>query len=131
MTEKEIISFLDLYNYKFEIKSNEIIIDLGYKLLVSISIKENGTILIKDCLKGWNPVSGLIDLTIKKAILFNTIGLFLVFILSELSKIPAYFYEYDYTYMLIILIAINFMWLFWYIVRFEAFKIKLEIWLKK
>lgn len=131
MTEKEIISFLDLYNYKFEIKSNKIIVDLGYKLLVSISIKENGTILIEDCLKGWNPVSGLIDFTIKKAILFNTVGLFIVFILSELSKIPAYFYKYDYTYMLIIFTANNFMWLFWYIIRFEAFKIKLEIWLKK
>lgn len=131
MTEKEITSFLDLYNYKFEIKSNQVIVDLGYKLLVNITIKENGTLLIEELLKGWNPVSGLIDLTIKKAMLFNTIGLFIVLILSEFSKTSDYFYEYDYTYMLIIFIAINFMWLFWYVIRFEAFKIKLEVWLKK
>ncbi len=125
MITDKIKDFLEVYNYKFELKSNKVDIDLGQKLWVEISFNNNDSILIENCLKGWNPVSGFFNITLKKAFLYNTIGLVISLVLLVFFQFSDTIY--DYTYLLIICIAVNFMWLFNYLIRFEIFKMKIEL----
>ena len=124
--EDKVITFLNSYGYGFKKNNNVIVVNLGQKLFAEITV-DHTTMYVQNILKGWNPITGFIESTLKKAVIFNTIGLLIMFILLELSKIPDLFFEYDYSYMLIIFISINFLWFFYYLIRFEAFKTRLII----
>lgn len=65
---------LKKFDYKFKRKNNEIVIHLPYSQRVIVDFSDPEKIKIKDKLVGWNFLTGLIEMSIKSAFLYNFIG---------------------------------------------------------
>ncbi len=127
MNIEKIIKKLEKLNYDFETRNNRIIVKLGYSLQAQIEIKEN-KIEIKDRLKNWNFLTGVVEMSLKSSIVFNTflvlfcgINFFLIHLKNESSYL-------NYLTILIFLIGIFWilLWTMYFLLKFESFKSLIE-----
>lgn len=122
MTIENISYYLDKFNYDYTIKNNSVIVNLGYNQIISVDISENHSIIIKDELKGWNPLTGLIVMSFKKVMAYNTIGLILIFaffLFFNVKKEVSMFY----TAVPIVIFSIwIIVWSLYYHIKLEFFK---------
>ena len=65
---------LKRFDYRFEKKNNELIIKMDFSQRMIIDFSDAEKIIIKDKLVGWNFLTGLIEMSIKDATLYNFIG---------------------------------------------------------
>ncbi|WP_028889725.1 hypothetical protein [Tenacibaculum ovolyticum] len=115
---KRIIDELSYYNYKLKIKDDLIIVDLGFGL--GTEIKEiNNTIIIKGVFFKFNMITGLLKMSIKNSILYNSFWiLFLLFIQLFYNE-----YEYSLAYLPFIISGWFFLWYSYYLLNFYTSKI--------
>ncbi|HAB26638.1 MAG: hypothetical protein CMP05_06935 [Xanthomarina sp.] len=71
-------ALLKKFGYQFQRKNNELIIKMAFAQRVIVEFSEPDKIVIKDKLVGWNFLTGLIEMSIKKAILYNFIGAIII-----------------------------------------------------
>lgn len=69
---------LKKFGYQFQRKNNELIIKMAFAQRVIVEFSEPDKIVIKDKLVGWNFLTGLIEMSIKNAILYNFIGAIII-----------------------------------------------------
>lgn len=122
---KHIEVFLKSTNYKYRVVDEVIAVNLTTFLEVKIDRKGN-QISLNAVTTKWTGFSGFVSLNLKKILEINTIGLFLLIVICELSKTP-WFIAYDYTYILIIAITLNLMWYFHSLIIYQNFKSKIEM----
>jgi len=67
-----------LKKFGYQRKNNELIIKMAFAQRVIVEFSEPDKIVIKDKLVGWNFLTGLIEMSIKKAILYNFIGAIII-----------------------------------------------------
>ena len=77
MDKDKIISALDKYDYKYITQNEVIIVKLAYAQQIIIELKNDDKVIIKDKLVAWNFLTGSIQMNMKKAMLYNFIGLVL------------------------------------------------------
>lgn len=65
---------LKKFDYKFERKSKKIIVKSDFAQRIIIDFSDPEKVKISDRLVGWNFLTGLIEMSIKNAILYNFIG---------------------------------------------------------
>ncbi|WP_240723695.1 hypothetical protein [Flavobacterium sp. J27] len=65
---------LNKFDYKFEKKNNKIIVKSDYAQRIIIDFSDPEKVKITDRLVGWNFLTGLIEMSIKNATLYNFIG---------------------------------------------------------
>lgn len=65
---------LKKFDYKFEKKNNKIIVKSDFAQRIIIDFSDPEKIKITDRLVGWNFLTGLIEMSIKNATLYNFIG---------------------------------------------------------
>lgn len=63
---------LKKFDYKFQKKNNQIKMDFSQRTIIDFS--DSQKIKIKDKLVGWNFLTGMIEMSIRNATLFNFIG---------------------------------------------------------
>lgn len=66
---------LNKFNYNFERKNTTIIIKLDFALRITIDFSDPDKIKITDRLVGWNFLTGLIEMSLKNAMVYNFIGI--------------------------------------------------------
>ncbi|WP_238307532.1 hypothetical protein [Xanthomarina gelatinilytica] len=71
-------ALLKKFGYQFQRKNNELIIKMAFAQRVIVEFSEPDKIVIKDKLVGWNFLTGLIEMSIKNAILYNFIGAIII-----------------------------------------------------
>jgi hypothetical protein len=102
---------------------------LGLSQEVSVTFTKEDTIKIKDTLTAWNPLTGIINLSVKGSIIFNTISLILII------SIFAFFEMLNPSnvYLMIILGLISWLslWTTYYHIKSENFKRLLIDWLEE
>ncbi|MFD0930975.1 hypothetical protein ACFQ0R_00030 [Psychroflexus salinarum] len=82
-------SQLNRFDYSYERKSELIEIKLGFGLRMNVHFSEDGNIKIEDKLVSWNILTGVLEMSIKGAIIYNFIGtvllgfLFLFYFFSD------------------------------------------------
>lgn len=74
MEKEKVIKFLNKYDYNYSEKDNSIFVKLEFALQVKIEFNEPNKIIIKDKLIGWNFLTGMIEMTLKNALIYNFIG---------------------------------------------------------
>lgn len=74
MEKEKVIFFLKTYNFIFTLEKNSIIVQLNFAQYITIEFCTDNRIIIKDKLVGWNFLTGLIEMNLKKAILMNSLG---------------------------------------------------------
>ena len=117
---------LKKFDYKFERKNNEIVIRLAYSQRVIVDFSDPEKIRIKDKLVGWNFLTGLIEMSIKSAFLYNFIG-------SVLFTFLAVYIDLELGGMTLIYFYLGFMfwvllWTMYYLVKAENLKQTLINW---
>ncbi len=122
---KHIEAFLESTSYKYRTVNQITTVNLLTFLEVKIVCKGN-QISLNAVTTKWTGYSGFVSLNLQKILGLNTIGLFLLIVICELSKTP-WFIAYDYTYILIITITLNLMWYFHSLIIYQNFKSKIEM----
>lgn len=125
MTDK-LENKLKKFNYKYKIiDENEIILFSEFNIEINI-IKVNEKIIIKDKIKGWNPLLGYISTSISSALKKTTIGLIICLIVIEIIKIYRDFNPNTY---LIIFGIWEIIWIFFYLLKITTIKNRIINWL--
>jgi len=127
MNIEKIVRKLEKLNYDFETRNNRIIVKLGYSHHAQIEINEN-KIEIKDRLKNWNFLTGVVEMSLKSSIVFNTFLILfsgIMFFLIHLKVESSYL---NYLTILIFLIGIFWilLWTMYFLIKFEFFKNLIE-----
>ena len=65
---------LKKFDYKFEKKNNKIIVKSEFAQRIIIDFSELDKVIITDRLVGWNFLTGLIEMSIKNATVYNFFG---------------------------------------------------------
>ena len=117
---------LEKYNYQFLLVENDIVVKLGLSQKVRIDITQTNKIILTDEFTGWNFITGFLSMSLKNAMIYNTIGIFFAVVLVSFldSKIE--------TTILLILsvfaIGLIVMWTSYYLIKLESFKRQIIFW---
>lgn len=120
MEKDNVIKFLNKYNYSYSETNNSIIVKLELAQQVKIEFDEPNKIILKDKLKGWNFLTGMIEMSLKSALIYNFIGTILIGFLCMFSENN----ENGFSFIAMFLVFITWITLFstFYIVKLESFK---------
>ncbi|MEM9391539.1 MAG: hypothetical protein AAGA02_13765 [Bacteroidota bacterium] len=117
---------LNKFGYSFTKKNNVIQIKMDFAQRLFIRFSESGQIIIKDKLVGWNFLTGLIEMNLKNAFLYNFVSALLITVLM------AYFFvEEGITYVVffyLIFITWLLLWTTYYLLKAESIKRVLISW---
>tara|TARA_R110002049_G_scaffold3795_5_gene27616 strand:+ start:91983 stop:92357 length:375 start_codon:yes stop_codon:yes gene_type:complete len=85
--------FLKKFDYNYQRKNNELIVEMDYSQKISIDFTNSKNVVITDKLVGWNFLTVIINMNIKNAILFNLIdGLIFSFVILFLDLKTGFFF---------------------------------------
>ena len=117
---------LNKFDYKFEKKNNQIIVklDLAQRIIIDFSNPEK--IKITDRLVGWNFLTGLIEMSIKNATIYNFIGALVLTIMFVYLDL-----EYDGINLIFFFLAFILwviLWTTFYLIKAENIKRTLMSW---
>ena len=120
MEKEKVLNFLNKYNYNYSEKNNSIFVKLELAQQVKIEFDEPNKIIIKDKLIGWNFLTGMIEMTLKNAFIYNFVGTILFGILCMYSENK----ENGLNMIALLLVFVTWIILFsgYYIVKLESFK---------
>ncbi len=117
---------LKKYDYNFQRENKELIIKMDFALRMIIDFSDSEKIIIKDKLVGWNPLTGLIGMSIKGAILYNIIGAIIItFLLVYLDFEPE---RINLVFLFLAFIFWVLLWTMYYLMKSEYLKQTLISW---
>lgn len=128
MEKEKVLNFLNKYNYSYSEKNNSIVVKLELAQQVRIEFDEPNKIIIKDKLIGWNFLTGMIEMTLKNALIYNFVATIVFGILCIYSENK----ENGLHAISLFLVLITWIILFsgFYIVKLESFKNQIINWTK-
>ena len=120
MEKDNVIKFLNKYGYRYSEKHNSIFVYLEFAQQVKIEFEELNKITISDKLVGWNFLTGIIEMSLKNALIYNFVGTIVLGFMSMYSEMQ----ENSLNFIPLFLIFITWVILFsvFYIVKLEGFK---------
>ena len=128
---KEIIKKkLEKYGYNYTENKNllDIKLDFSQHLIVDFSDREN--IKFNDKLKGWNFLTGIIEMSYKGAIIYQTIGLFMAIFLLMFLSISSENLKIPYVFIMVGISVWVIIWSFYYLVKLENIKKQIIYWIE-
>ena len=128
MEKEKVLNFLNKYNYSYSEKNNSIIVKLELAQQVKIEFDEPNKIIIKDKLIGWNFLTGMIEMSLKNALIYNFVATILFAILCMYSENK----ENGLNVIALFLVFLTWIILFsgFYLVKLESFKNQIINWAK-
>ncbi len=128
MEKEKVLNFLNKYNYNYSEKNNSIFVKLELAQQVKIEFDEPNKIIIKDKLIGWNFLTGMIEMSLKNALIYNFVGTILLGILCMYSENE----ENGLNIIPMFLVYITWIILFsgYYVVKLEGLKNQIINWTK-
>lgn len=123
MEKEKTIEFLKKYDYKFHEEDQKIVVKLDFSQRVYLDFSEDDKMKITDKLIGYNLLTGLLSISFKNAVIYNSIMCFFtLFIVSILN------FKGMGNNLLIIFGFIMIQYLLfspYYLIKLESFKIQL------
>ncbi|MDV7187934.1 hypothetical protein R3X25_11635 [Lutibacter sp. TH_r2] len=117
---------LKRFDYKFERKNNELIVKMDFSQRMIIDFSDSEKIKIKDKLVGWIFLTGLIEMSIKNATLYNFIGAIVMTFLFVYLDLE--YSEINLIFFFLIFIIWVILWTMFYLVKSENLKRTLISW---
>ena len=74
MDKENILLFLNKYNYNFSEKKEFVFIQLDFAQQIKIDFSQPDKIIITDKLVSWNFLTGMIEMSLKNALIYNFVG---------------------------------------------------------
>jgi len=131
MSKEKIKTKLIRYQMKFEESGKSLNIKLGLSLEILIAFNDDNKISIIDRLSGWNPLSGFFKMSLKNAMIFNTISIVVFWILFMFifNSLKLYIGFEVFTMSLVCIWGYVLYWSTYYQIKAESFKRTLMNWL--
>jgi hypothetical protein len=117
---------LKRFDYRYERKNNELIIKMDFSQIMIIDFSDSEKIKIKDKLVEWNFLTGLIEMSIKNATLYNFIAAMVITFLFVFLD-----YKSDKINLMFFFLAViiwMLLWTIFYLVKAENLKRILISW---
>lgn len=117
---------LKRFDYRYERKNNELIIKMDFSQIMIIDFSDSEKIKIKDKLVEWNFLTGLIEMSIKNATLYNFIAAMVITFLFVFLD-----YKSDKLNLIFFFLAViiwMLLWTIFYLVKAENLKRILISW---
>lgn len=128
---KNIISFLDLYNYKYTVNDETIVVKINFKH-TSIIKFDGSNLIIDDKLERWNPISGIMRISLINSLFLNSLLMSLIIIVVEISKgFEHNIHDESYIIQSILICTLYICWIVIYAIKLESFKVRLNVWIQK
>ncbi|ODS88945.1 MAG: hypothetical protein ABS44_06335 [Chryseobacterium sp. SCN 40-13] len=120
---EELLRYLSKFNYKFLNEKDLITIYLDKSFIIKVR-HDQDVYKIEETTINFSFLTGVISMNLRNTLVFNTVVIYSLFILFPLSLI----YEElsRMIYPVIIYLALYFSWFFYYLIRSELFKMKIE-----
>ncbi|HAN77202.1 MAG TPA: hypothetical protein DCQ31_05220 [Bacteroidales bacterium] len=115
---------LEKYDFKYSEKKNILNVKFGHSQEICIDFSNPEKIIIKDKLVSWNFLTGVIEMSLKATMVFNTIGLLIIATMFALFDIPNASFYFTFLFGLVAI------WTLYYLVRSENFKKMLINWIE-
>ena len=115
------------YDYKVLDKGDQLQVKLGHSLEVIIDLSQSGKCIIKENLKSWNFLTGVVEMSLKGAMIYNTIGLIIGTLLFV--YIDTVLNLFNLTYFLILVCTWISIWTVFYLIKSENFKRQIIDWI--
>ena len=129
MEKQKVLNFLNKYNFIYSEKNNSIFVKLELAQQIEIEFNEPNKIIIKDKLTGWNFLTGIIQMSLKNALIYNFVGML---ILGTLTMISANENNgLDFIPFLFVFSTWVILFSVFYIVKLENFKNQVINWTKE
>ena len=129
MEKQKVLNFLNKYNFIYSEKNNSIFVKLELAQQIEIEFNEPNKIIIKDKLTGWNFLTGIIEMSLKNALIYNFVGML---ILGTLTMISANENNgLDFIPFLFVFSTWVILFSVFYIVKLENFKNQVINWTKE
>lgn len=84
MEKENALEFLKKYDYKFHEEDQKIVVKLDFSQRVYLDFSEDDKMKITDKLIGWNFLTGLLSMSLKNAVIYNSIMCFFAFVILSL-----------------------------------------------
>lgn len=123
------LAFLEKYDYNYSVKDDCILVRLGLSQEIKMEFHEPYKIVIKDKLVGWNFLTGFFDMSLKNALIYNLFGSIILGTLSIYSGNNNHNINFIALYLVFMTWAVVF--LIFYLVKLESFKIQILYWMKE
>lgn len=121
---ENLVSFLKRMDYKYEFEGKSLKIYIDRSFVVLVNEKEDGVYSFTNSTASFNPLSGFAKQSLRQILIIHSVISILLFFGFQYLR---YFgHKYDYEYVLIIYYALLFSWYFYYLVKFEILKSKIE-----
>jgi len=124
--KENLLKKLDRYDYKYSENANVVTVKLGLSQIVNIDFSKTDKCIISDNFTGWNFLSGMMGMSLKNTMIYNSVGLVVVLILMVVMDnfvlAPT---------VLIMLSVWIIIWTFYYLIKFESFKTQIISWIDK
>jgi hypothetical protein len=117
---------LKRFDYRYERKNNELIIKMDFSQIMIVDFSDSEKIKIKDKLVEWNFLTGLIEMSIKNATLYNFIAAMVITFLFVFLD-----YKSDKINLMFFFLAViiwMLLWTIFYLVKAENLKRILISW---
>lgn len=128
MEIEKALTFLDKYNYIYSVKGNTIFIKLEFAQRIRIEFNEPHKIIIKDKLVSWNFLTGMFEMSLKNALIYNVFGSIILGGLSVYTGSNNHNIYFIAMYLIFMTWTVVFFT--FYLVKLESFKIQIINWIK-
>lgn len=118
---------LDCFNLPYREQENKIRIRLGLALLVEVEQKEDKSYKIESKLTAWNFLTGGTEMRLRNAIIYSCVGLVLAAVVLKWYEVKVY--DIDATLIVLVLSVLTIIFVCYYAVKAEAFKMQVLRWL--
>jgi len=127
MEKIELSEFLNTLSYKFSIKKDRVIINLGLGLVCEVKTDTNDSHAVYGRLKGWNFLTGLFSIRVEMLMVYVSFWLLFITLLYYLYGLPDFIPEF----IILLILGLTILWSVFYLIRFYTFKTLLESWILK
>lgn len=120
MDREKVLKFLEKFNYNYVEQGDKVKVNLDFSHQIIIDFTNSNKVVIKDKLKAWNFLTGMIQMSLKNAMIYNflgtiVIGIFFLFENMQSTKI-------NFVGIFLIFITWILLFTFYYLIRSESFK---------
>ncbi|MCF8217685.1 MAG: hypothetical protein K9I29_03250 [Bacteroidales bacterium] len=120
---------LEQYRYTYSESNTYLKIPLGHAQYMIVDFSQKDKYIIKDRLTGWNFLTGMIEISLKNTMIYNTIGLVIAMVL--LVVLDKLVNPFNLTLILIAAVSWIIIWTVYYLIKAESFKRQLIDWIDK
>lgn len=129
MNKDKIKNALDKYDYNYIEQGDQIKVKLDFSHQIIIDLTNPNKVIIKDKLTGWNFLTGMIEMSLKNAMIYNFVGTIVFGFICLYGNLQST--KINLVSLFMIFITWVIMFTLFYLVKSENFKRQIINWTKE